>query len=80
MVQKVPRGLWDQILVLPCNNWKIVFVNPTVNGYLFELGKAKAAKGEGWAPPFISCARDAVDLLPPLPLPLLPPLPFEAQV
>ena len=29
---------------------------------LFEFGKAKAAKGEGWAPPFISCARDTVGL------------------
>ena len=25
-------------------------------GTFFELGKEKAAKGEGWAPPFISCA------------------------
>ena len=25
-------------------------------GTFFELGKDKAAKGEGWAPPFISCA------------------------
>ena len=29
---------------------------------LFELGKDKAAKGEGWAPPFISCAQDTVGL------------------
>ena len=28
----------------------------------FELGKAKAAKGEGWAPPFISFALDTVGL------------------
>ena len=28
----------------------------------FELGKDKAAKGEGWAPPFISCAQDTVVL------------------
>ena len=28
----------------------------------FELGKDKAAKGEGWAPPFISCAQDTVTL------------------
>ena len=26
-------------------------------GTYFELGKAKAAKGEGWALPFISCQR-----------------------
>ena len=30
--------------------------------FFFELGKAKAAKGEGWAPPFISCAQDTVGL------------------
>ena len=29
---------------------------------LLELGKAKAAKGEGLAPPFISCAQDTVGL------------------
>ena len=27
-----------------------------------SLGKDKAAKGEGWAPPFISCAQDTVGL------------------
>ena len=45
----------------------------------FELGKDKAAKGEGWAPPFISCAQDSAGHLPPLPLRLLGfgrPLPF----
>ena len=31
-------------------------------GTFFELGKDKAAKGEGWAPPFISCAQDTVVL------------------
>ena len=29
-------------------------------GTFFELGKAKVAKGEGWAPPFISCAQDTL--------------------
>ena len=28
----------------------------------FEIGKDKAAKGERWAPPFISCAHDTVRL------------------
>ena len=28
----------------------------------FKLGKAKAAKGEGQAPPVISCAEDTVGL------------------
>ena len=37
-------------------------VNPAVNGYLFHLGKNKAANGEGWALPFISCAQDAAGL------------------
>ena len=50
-------------------------------GTFFELGKDKAAKGEGWAPPFISCAQDTMGLKPPLPLRLLGywaplPLPF----
>ena len=31
-------------------------------GTFFELGKDPAAKGEGWAPPFISCAQDIVGL------------------
>ena len=48
-------------------------------GTFFELGKDKAAKREGWAPPFISCAQDTVGLFPPLPIRLLgygKPLPF----
>ena len=31
-------------------------------GTIFELGTDKAAKGEEWAPPFISCAQDTVGL------------------
>ena len=32
-------------------------------GNFFELGiKDKAAKGEGWDPPFISCVQDTVGL------------------
>ena len=31
-------------------------------GTFFELGKDKAAKGEGWAPHFISCAQDTVGI------------------
>ena len=45
----------------------------------YESGKDKAAKGEGWAPPFISCAQDTVGLEASLPLWLLgygKPLPF----
>ena len=35
---------------------------PSNKGTFFELGKTKAAKGEGWAPSFISCAQDTVEL------------------
>ena len=31
-------------------------------GTFFELGKDKAEKGEGWAPPFIICAQDTMGL------------------
>ena len=31
-------------------------------GTFFILGKDKAAKGEGWAPPFTSCAQVTVGL------------------
>ena len=31
-------------------------------GTFFESEKAKAAKGEGWASPFINCAQDTVGL------------------
>ena len=31
-------------------------------GTFFELGKDKAAKGERWALPFISCAQNTVGL------------------
>ena len=31
-------------------------------GTFFELGKDKAAKGEGWALPFICCAQNTVGL------------------
>ena len=33
-------------------------------GTFFKLGKDKAAKGEGWAPPSTSFAQDAVGLTP----------------
>ena len=50
-------------------------------GTFFELGKDKAAKVEGWAPSFISCAQNTAGLQPPLPLRLFGygkpgPLPF----
>ena len=52
-------------------------------GTFFELGKDKAAKGEGWAPPSISCAQVTVELYPPLPLRLLgygKPLPLTVEI
>ena len=45
-------------IVLYSSSGKLV--NPAVNGYFFELGKAKAVKGERWAPLFISFAKDTV--------------------
>ena len=41
---------------------KLSLSNQQQMGTFFELGKDKAAKGEGWAPPFISCAQDTVGL------------------
>ena len=40
-------------------------------GAFFESGIDKLAKGEGWAPPFNSCAQNTVGLSPLLPLRLL---------
>ena len=37
-------------------------------GTFFELGKAKAVKGEGWAQPFISCDQDSETLTPTAPM------------
>ena len=44
-----------------CGGWKTLSTQQYM-GTFFELGKDKAAKGEGWAPPFISCAQDTVGL------------------
>ena len=50
-------------------------------GTVFELEKDKAAKGDGWAPPFISCAQDTVGLTPTAPTTIMLweplPLPFK---
>ena len=62
MVQKVFTWSWVRGWDFPCYDWKTVAINP-VNGYLFfELGKDKATKGEGWAPPFISSVQDTIGL------------------
>ena len=48
---------------IPSDDWKTVSVNPAVNRYfVFESGKEQAAKGEGWAPLYTSCAQDTVGL------------------
>ena len=41
----------------PSDDWKTLSVSPAVNGYLFKSGKDKAAKGEGFAQPFISLPK-----------------------
>ena len=41
-------------------NWKTLYVNPVVNGYLFlKSGKDRAAKGDRWDPPLTCCAPTA---------------------
>ena len=53
----------EKSLCQPRSKWKTLFVNPAVNGNLFRIREGyKAAKGDGWAPPFISCAQDTVGL------------------
>ena len=43
---------------MPCDDF---FCQPSSKWVPFrELGKDKAAKGEGWAPPFICCAQYTV--------------------
>ena len=39
-------------------NGKLPLSTQQQMGIFFELGNDKEAKGEGWAPPFISCAQD----------------------
>ena len=62
MVQKVVGRSYVRGWAVPSDNWKTFTVNPAVKVYLFQIGKDKAAKGEEWALPFISCAQDAVGL------------------
>ena len=50
---------------------KMIKVIHQVNGLIyppFSIHFYKTAKGEEWAPPFISCGQDTVGLLPPPPL------------
>ena len=41
---------------------KLLLLTQRKMGTFFELGKDNAAEGEGWAPPFISCAQDTLGL------------------
>ena len=62
MVQKVAVKLEFETRLRHATTGKLS-IEPAVNGYLFfELGKDKAAKREGLALPFISCAQDTVGL------------------
>ena len=48
---------------LSSDDWKTLSVSPAANWYLSSnQGKDKAAKGEGWAPPYISCSHDIAGL------------------
>ena len=79
MVQKVAVSREFEARLRHAATGKLSLSTQQKMGTFFELGKDKAAKGEGWAPPFISCAQDTVGLEPPLPLRLLgygTPLPF----
>ena len=48
----LPHATTGKLSLSPSSKWVL----------FFELGKDKAAKGEGWAPPSISCAQDTVRL------------------
>ena len=56
------RIAWVRGSAAPCGDWKLSLSTQQKMGTFFELGKDKAAKGEGWARPFISCAQDTVGL------------------
>ena len=74
MVQKVAVSREFEARLRHAATRKLSLSTQQKMGTFFELGKDKAAKGEGWDPPFISCAQDPL-----LPLRLLSygiPLPF----
>ena len=58
------QGPLYRIITIYMKKWtgKLSLSTQQKMGTFFELGKDKAAKGEGWAPPFISCAEDTVGL------------------
>ena len=71
MVQKVAVSREFEARLRHAATGKLSLSTQQKMGTFFKLGKDKAAKGEGWSPPFISCAQDTLGLEPPLPLRLL---------
>ena len=57
MVQKVTVSREFEAWLRHAGTGKLSLLTQQKMGTFFELGKDKAAKGEGWAPPFISCAQ-----------------------
>ena len=62
MVQKVAGRSCVRGWASRSDDWETLTIHPAVMGTFVELGKDIAAKGEGWAPPFISCAQDTLGL------------------
>ena len=57
MVQKVAVSREFEARLRHAATGKLSLSTQQKMGTFFELGKDKAAKGKGWAPPFISCAQ-----------------------
>ena len=62
MVQEVAVSREFEARLRHAATGKLSLSTQQQTGTFFELGKGKAAKGEGWAPPFISCAQDTMRL------------------
>ena len=62
MVQKVAVSREFEARLRPAVTGKLSVSTQQKMGTFFELGKDKAAKGKGRAPPFISCAKDTLGL------------------
>ena len=62
MVQKVAVSREFEARLGHAATGKLSLSTQHKKGTFFELGKDKAAKGEGWTTPFISSAQDTVGL------------------
>ena len=62
MVQKVAVSREFKARLRHAATGKLSLLTQQIMGTFFELGKDKAANGEGWASRFISCAQDTVVL------------------